>query len=152
MLEVGHPAPKLTVSLDTGESLDLASVAEPLVIFFYPKADTPGCTKESIAFSELKPEFDAIGVKLLGASKDTVEKQTKFKNKHGLTVDLAADVETDLCEQFGVWVEKNMYGKKYMGIQRATFVIKGGEVVAAWPKVKVAGHAEEVLEAVKSLG
>lgn len=153
MLEVGQPCPSFTTTLDSGETLNSTDlIGQPFAIFFYPKADTPGCTKESIAFSALKPQFDALGVRVLGASKDKVAKQGKFKDKHNLTVELIADEESDVCEQFGVWQEKSMYGKTYMGIVRATFLFdRNGKCVQAWPKVKVDGHPEAVLLEAQSL-
>jgi len=123
-----------------------------MVVFFFPRADTSGCTKEAIAFSELLDQFTAANCGVIGISKDTAAKQAKFRAKHGLTCLLGADDETDVCEQFGVWLEKSMYGKSYMGIQRATFVIdESGNIAAVWPKVKVPGHAEEVLACVEGL-
>ena len=123
-----------------------------VVVFFFPRADTSGCTKEAVAFSELLETFKAANCAVIGISKDTAAKQAKFRAKHGLTCELGADDETDIAEQFGVWVEKSMYGRTYMGIQRATFLIDGtGTVIEVWPKVKVPGHAEEVLERVRSL-
>ena len=122
-----------------------------MVVFFFPRADTSGCTREAIAFSALQHEFDAANCGVIGISKDTPAKQAKFRAKHGLTCLLGADDTTDICEQFGVWVEKSMYGKAYMGIQRASFVIdEQGMIAAVWPKVKVPGHAEEVLAFVTS--
>ena len=123
-----------------------------MVVFFFPRADTSGCTKESIAFSELMDDFAAANCVVIGISKDTPAKQAKFREKHGLTCLLGADHESDVCEQFGVWVEKSMYGKKYMGIQRASFLIDAdGTVAETWPKVKVNGHAATVLEAARAL-
>ena len=123
-----------------------------MVIFFFPRADTSGCTKESIAFSELMDEFAAANCVVIGISKDTPAKQAKFRDKYGLSCLLGADHESDICEQFGVWVEKSMYGKKYMGIQRASFLIDAdGTVAETWPKVKVDGHASAVLEAARAL-
>ena len=122
-----------------------------LIIYFYPKDDTPGCTIEAIDFSKSKNKFSKLNTKIFGVSKDTVEKHKKFINKHNLTIDLISDDET-ICEKFGVWVEKSMYGKTYMGIQRATFVIDAtGRVAAVWPKVKVNGHATEVLAFVQTI-
>lgn len=153
MLEVGQPCPAFTTTLDNGDSLSTDQlIGRPFAIFFYPKADTPGCTKESIAFSALKPQFDALGVRVLGASKDKVAKQGKFRDKHSLTVELIADDEGDLCEQFGVWQEKSMYGKTYMGVVRSTFLFDAkGTLIESWPKVKVDGHPEAVLERAQSL-
>lgn len=147
----GDLAPQFSIPTDTG-SFSMADAKGPVVVFFFPKADTSGCTKEAIAFSELKSEFDALGATVIGISKDKPAKQAKFREKHGLTCLLGADDETDICEQFGVWAEKSMYGRKYMGIVRATFLIDAdGKIAKAWPKVKVPGHAEDVLEALRSL-
>lgn len=120
------------------------------VIYFYPKDDTPGCTKEAQAFRDAAGDFAAAGVTVVGISKDSVAKHDKFKAKHDLNFVLASDAESDVCERFGVWVEKSMYGKKYMGIERATFLVDAnGTVRRAWRKVKVPGHAAEVLAAAK---
>jgi len=152
MLEIGTKAPSFTLPMDTG-SFSLADQnGKKMVVFFFPRADTSGCTKEAIAFSELLEQFTAANCGVIGISKDTAAKQAKFRAKHGLTCLLGADDETDVCEQFGVWLEKSMYGKSYMGIQRATFVIdEAGKIAAVWPKVKVPGHAEEVLACVEGL-
>ena len=152
MLETGMTVPSFTIPTDTGSFSIADNTGKNVVVFFYPRADTSGCAKESVAFSVLKDEFEAANCVVIGVSKDTAAKQGKFRAKHGLTVELGADDKTDICEQFGVWTEKSMYGKSYMGIQRATFLIgTGGTIAAVWPKVKVAGHAEEVLEAVRGL-
>jgi peroxiredoxin Q/BCP len=151
MIQEGDQAPKFTITTDTG-SFSMADAKGPVVVFFFPKADTPGCTKEAIAFSQLKSEFDALNTTVIGISKDKAAKQGKFREKHDLTCALGADDESDICEQFGVWAEKSMYGRTYMGVLRATFLIDAaGKVARVWPKVKVPGHAEEVLDAVKSL-
>jgi peroxiredoxin Q/BCP len=152
MLEIGTKAPSFTLPTDTS-SFSLADQnGKKMVVFFFPRADTSGCTKEAIAFSELLDQFTAANCGVIGISKDTAAKQAKFRAKHGLTCLLGADDETDVCEQFGVWLEKSMYGKSYMGIQRATFVIdESGNIAAVWPKVKVPGHAEEVLACVEGL-
>ncbi|MEK9620874.1 MAG: peroxiredoxin [Alphaproteobacteria bacterium] len=152
MLEIGTKAPSFTLPTDTG-SFSLADQnGKKMVVFFFPRADTSGCTKEAIAFSELLDQFTAANCGVIGISKDTAAKQAKFRAKHSLTCLLGADDETDVCEQFGVWLEKSMYGKSYMGIQRATFVIdESGNIAAVWPKVKVPGHAEEVLACVEGL-
>ena len=152
MLEIGTKAPSFTLPTDTG-SFSLADQnGKKMVVFFFPRADTSGCTKEAVAFSELLDQFTAANCGVIGISKDTAAKQAKFRAKHGLTCLLGADDETDVCEQFGVWLEKSMYGKSYMGIQRATFVIdESGNIAAVWPKVKVPGHAEEVLACVEGL-
>ncbi len=152
MLEIGTKAPSFTLPTDTG-SFSLADQnGKKMVVFFFPRADTSGCTKEAIAFSELLEQFTAANCGVIGISKDTAAKQAKFRAKHSLTCLLGADDGTDVCEQFGVWLEKSMYGKSYMGIQRATFVIdESGSIAAVWPKVKVPGHAEEVLACVEGL-
>lgn len=151
MLEPGSEAPDFTLPRDGGEMLTLsAQRPKTVVLFFYPKDDTSGCTKEAIAFTELKADFEAAGAVLIGISKDSVKKHDKFIAKHELGVTLVSDEESDTCERYGTWVEKSMYGKKYMGIERSTFVIDGdGTISHAWRKVKVPGHAEAVLEAVK---
>ena len=151
MLNEGDKAPQFTIPTDTG-TFSMAEANGPVVVFFFPKADTPGCTKESIAFSQLKSEFYALNTAVIGISKDKPAKQGKFREKHELTCALGADDESDICEQFGVWGEKSMYGRTYMGVTRATFLINtDGTIARVWPKVKVPGHAEEVLEAVKAL-
>ena len=152
MLEIGTKAPSFTLPTDTGSASLADQNGKKMVVFFFPRADTSGCTKEAIAFSELLDQFTAANCGVIGISKDTAAKQAKFRAKHGLTCLLGADDETDVCEQFGVWLEKSMYGKSYMGIQRATFVIdESGNIAAVWPKVKVPGHAEEVLACVEGL-
>ena len=145
--------PQFEIPLDDGRVFSSGDAkGKRLVVFFYPKADTPGCTKESIAFSELADQFARHNTQILGISKDKVAKQAKFKDKHSLSVMLGADNESEVCEAFGVWQEKSMYGKTYMGIVRSTFLFdENGVCVQAWPKVKVAGHAEAVLEAVRAL-
>lgn len=152
MLETGMIVPAFTIPTDTGSFSMAENAGKNVVVFFFPRADTGSCTKEAVAFSELLDEFAAANAVVIGISKDNAAKQAKFRAKHGLTVELGADDGTDICEQFGVWVEKSMYGKTYMGIQRASFVIgTDGKIVAAWPKVKVPGHAEEVLGTVRGL-
>ncbi|WOI54111.1 thioredoxin-dependent thiol peroxidase [Parvularcula sp. LCG005] len=154
MVETGKKAPKFKMPTDTGETVTLDSFkGRKLVLYFYPKDDTSGCTKEAIAFSELLPAFEEAGIAVLGVSKDTVQKHAKFREKHELTVPLASDEEGETVEAYGVWVEKSMYGKTYMGIERATFLIdEKGIVREIWHKVKVPGHAEVVLEAATALG
>lgn len=153
MLEAGQKAPLFALPTDTG-TFSLADYSgKNVVVFFFPKADTSGCTKESIAFSELQTEFDADNTAVIGISKDTPQKQAKFREKYDLTCQLGADHETDVCEQFGVWVQKSMYGRSYMGIQRATFLIgPDGTILHVWPKVKVPGHADDVLGHIRSGG
>ena len=152
MLTTGQTAPLFSLPTDTG-AFNLADHhGKNVIVFFFPKADTSGCTKEAVAFSALKPEFEAANSLVIGISKDTPEKQAKFRAKHDLTCLLGADFNSDVCEQFGVWVEKSMYGRTYMGIQRATFVIDASrKVVAVWPKVNVNGHAAEVLAFVQNM-
>ena len=158
MLEAGTRVTPFTISTDTGSFSVADNPGSNVVVFFFPRADTGGCTKEAVAFSGLMEQFRAANCVVIDESvgqlsyHHTAAKQAKFRAKHGLTCELGADDETDICEQFGVWVEKSMYGKSYMGIQRATFLIdSSGTVVETWPKVKVPGHAEAVLERVQSL-
>ncbi|WP_298018164.1 thioredoxin-dependent thiol peroxidase [uncultured Parasphingopyxis sp.] len=153
MIEAGDKAPDVTLQMTDESEAKLSSFkGKPLVLYFYPKDDTPGCTKEALQFTELAKEFDKAGVKVIGVSKDPPAKHEKFIAKHDLAIDLATDADGSVTEAFGVWVEKNMYGRKYMGIQRATFLIDAkGKVVKVWPKVKVAGHAEDVLAEAKAL-
>ncbi|MCT4577204.1 thioredoxin-dependent thiol peroxidase [Donghicola sp.] len=153
MIEVGAKAPEFTLPRDGGGEVSLDSLSgQALVLYFYPKDDTPGCTKEAIAFTEHADAFGAANAVVLGISKDTVAKHDKFRDKHGLKVALLSDENSDVCERYGVWKEKNMYGRTYMGIERTTVLIDAsGTIARIWPKVKVAGHAEDVLEAVKAL-
>ena len=150
MLEIGQQVTDFSLPTDQGQFTLSEHRGKNVVLFFYPKADTPGCTKESIAFSGLLSEFDAANAVVIGMSKDTPVKQGKFRDKHGLTVLLGADHETEVCELFGVWGEKSMYGRTYMGIERSSFIIDpDGKLSHVWRKVKVPGHAEEVLAALK---
>lgn len=157
MIEVGQTVPNLDLVLDTGSNLgEASSLPHPdgkwVVLYFYPKDDTPGCTKESIGFSEVLNQFTALDSVIIGVSKDSLKKHEKFRTKHDLTVELASDENSQICETFGTWVEKSMYGKTYMGIERATFIIDDkGLVRQAWRKVKVPGHVEAVLEELKAL-
>ena len=152
MLETGMAVPQFVVPTDKDDFNVADHHGKKMVVFFFPRADTSGCTKESIAFSELMDDFAATNCVVIGISKDTPAKQAKFREKYGLTCLLGADHESDVCEQFGVWVEKSMYGKKYMGIQRVSFLIDAsGNVAEVWPKVKVDGHATAVLEAARAL-
>ena len=150
--QVGDLAPDFSLPSDNG-AISLSSLkGGPVVVYFYPKDDTSGCTKEAIAFSQLKPEFDKIGARIIGLSPDSAEKHAKFRKKHDLTVELAADEDRAALEAYGVWVEKSMYGRKYMGVERATFLIDAdGRVAHVWEKVKVAGHAQAVLKAARAL-
>ena len=153
MIETGQLAPSISLMTYQGEFTLSEHIGKNVIIFFFPKADTSGCTKEAIAFSALQAEFEAANTLVIGISKDKTEKQAKFREKHNLTCMLGADIDGDVCEAFGVWVEKSMYGRKYMGIQRATFIVNAdGRIGRIWPKVKVAGHAEEVLEHVQAGG
>ena len=152
MLDVGDTAPSTILPTDTGSFALAEQDGKKVVVFFFPRADTSGCTTESIQFSALADSFAAANTVVIGVSKDTPSKQARFREKHGLSCLLGADHDTDFCEQFGVWVEKSMYGKHYMGIQRATFVIGTDcKIAAVWPKVKVDGHAAAVLETVQKL-
>ena len=153
MAEVGDMAPDFTAPRDGGGDLTLSALQpKAVVLYFYPRDDTPGCTKEAIGFTESVEAFDAAGAVIVGVSKDSVKKHDKFRDKHGLKVALVSDEDSDICENYGVWVEKSMYGKTYMGIERATFLIDGsGKIAQAWRKVKVPGHVDAVLEAVKAL-
>ncbi len=153
MTEEGKTVPAFEMPTDTAGTISNASLkGEKYVIYFYPKDDTPGCTTEAKGFTELAGDFDALDVKVIGVSKDTIAKHGKFRTKHDLSVLLASDEEGTTCEAFGVWVEKNMYGRKYMGIERATFLIdETGTVRSIWRKVKVKGHVEAVLEAARAL-
>jgi len=151
---VGDAMPDIAMETPEGRSVKPSDFAgSKLVIFFYPKDDTPGCTTENKDFSALKGDFDAAGTKLLGVSKDPAKKHAKFIAKHGLTAPLASDAEEGgLSDALGVWAEKQMYGKTYMGMVRATYLVGAdGKITRIWDKVKVAGHAEEVLAAAKAL-
>ncbi|MAC11846.1 MAG: peroxiredoxin [Sphingorhabdus sp.] len=143
--------PDLTLTDDSGEPKALADYkGKPLVLFFFPRANTPGCTKESIAFSEMLEDFKSSGAAVAGVSKDSPKKLSNFRDKQDLTVDLLSDAETDLSERLGVWKEKQMYGKSFMGLERSTFLYGAdGKLLREWRKVKVKGHAEEVLEALR---
>ena len=152
MLEPGQKIEPFTLPTDNGLFSLGNKAGNKTVIFFFPRADTSGCTREAIAFSNLFDAFAAAGCVVIGISKDSAARQAKFRAKHSLTCLLGADDNTDICERFGVWMEKSMYGKTYMGIQRATFILANdGTCLAAWPKVKVAGHAEEVLNTLRGL-
>jgi peroxiredoxin Q/BCP len=152
-LAPGAKAPAFTLPRDGGGSVSLADFAgRAVVLYFYPRADTPGCTKEAIDFSRLKGVFAKAGAEVLGVSADPVPAQDKFKAKHKLAIALASDEKHRMLEAYGVWQEKSMYGRKFMGIARMTFLIDAEQRIARiWPKVSVAGHAEEVLAAVKAL-
>jgi peroxiredoxin Q/BCP len=146
MLEAGATLPDVGAETDAGEAVRLPDLAKrTLVVYFYPKADTPGCTNETMQFRDLFEKFEKKGATVVGVSRDAVAKQAKFKEKYDVPFALLADVDSAICNAFGVIVEKNMYGKKSLGIQRSTFVVKDGVIAKVWPKVSVDGHAAEVL-------
>jgi thioredoxin-dependent peroxiredoxin len=147
MLQPGARVPGVAAEDDTGTKVRLRDLAKKsLVVYFYPRANTPGCTNETIQFTELNRSFAKKGVTVVGVSRDTVAAQAGFKAKYDVPFQLLADVNSAICDAFGVIVEKNMYGKKSLGIQRSTFLIQDGVVTKVWPKVKVEGHAAEVLK------
>ena len=152
-LDTGDAMPAFDLLTDGGGSISSDGLqGKPYVLYLYPKDDTPGCTKEAQGFTAKKAEFAAAGVEIIGLSKDDVASHDKFKKKYDLDLTLASDSEGKLVEALGAWVEKSMYGKKYMGIERTTFLIDGaGWIARIWPKVKVPGHVEEVLDAVRGL-
>ncbi|MBX6426297.1 MAG: peroxiredoxin [Variibacter sp.] len=152
-LAVGDPAPPFALPRDGGGTVTLGDFAgRTLVLYFYPKADTPGCTREAQAFSALREEFEKAGASVLGVSADPVRAQDRFKKTHGLSIVLASDETRAMLAAYGVWVEKSMYGRKYMGIERATFLIgPDGRIARIWRNVKVNGHAEAVLKAARAL-
>lgn len=153
MTNIGDTLPKITVKDSAGTDVALADLNGPFVLYYYPKADTPGCTNEAKDFTALATEFGKIGAAVYGVSKDKPAKLAKFIAKYDLSVALLSDEESNATEQMGVWVEKSMYGKKYMGIERCTFLIgKDGKVAQVWHNVKVKGHAEDVLAAAEALG
>ena len=152
-LEPGTKAPAFTLPRDGGGTISLKDFkGRNLVLYFYPKANTPGCTKESIAFSQLRAAFAKADTDVLGVSADPVTAQDKFRDKHRLTVPLASDETKEMLTAYGAWGEKSLYGRKFMGVIRKTFLIdKTGRIVQVWPKVKVEGHAEDVLAAARAL-
>ncbi len=146
----GDKVPSMTVTLSDGTTIDAGAPGAPLVLYFYPKDDTPGCTNEAKDFSALADAFAAAGVKVVGVSRDPMKKHAKFIAKHDLQVPLASDEDGGVSETFGTWVEKSMYGRSYMGMERATFLIgEDGVIRRVWRKVKVKGHAEDVLAEAK---
>ena len=151
-LEQGHSAPSFSLPRDGGETVSLSDFSGKwVVLYFYPKDDTSGCTKQAIAFTEHKNQFSAKNAVVLGVSPDPVQKHDKFRDKHSLDVILVSDEEKKVLEAYGVWKEKSMYGKKYMGVERTTYLIDPkGKIFKIWPKVKVPGHAEEVLAAIET--
>jgi peroxiredoxin Q/BCP len=150
-LQPGDPAPDFDLPTDGAGRTSLADLkGKSVVLYFYPKDDTSGCTTEAIGFSEARQSFEDAGAVVIGVSKDTPSSHDKFKSKHDLTISLASDESGEMLERYGVWVEKSMYGRKYMGIDRSTFLIgPDGAIVRIWRKVKVPGHVAEVLKAVK---
>ncbi|MBN7756224.1 peroxiredoxin [Nitratireductor aquimarinus] len=149
----GSEAPDFVLPADGGSEVRLSDFrGKTVVLFFYPKDNTSGCTVEAIDFTALKPEFDVVDTVVLGMSPDSPKSHDKFKTKHGLTVGLVSDQEKETLQAYGVWVEKSMYGRKYMGVERSTFLIDPeGRIAEVWRKVKVPGHAQAVLEAAKKL-
>ena len=150
----GDPAPAFEMPASGGRTVKLEDYAgKPLLLYFYPKADTPGCTKEACAFQEALPQLGHLGLDVIGVSKDPMKPIEKFAAKYNLTFPLASDETTDVTERYGCWAEKSMYGKKYMGVERSTFLIdKAGKIAKVWRKVSVTGHAAEVLKAAQALG
>jgi len=154
ILDIGSTPPDFTLPRDGGGTITLSGLrGKPVVLYFYPKDDTSGCTQEAIEFSGLRPQFEKLGAKVIGMSPDPVKKHDKFKSKHDLKVELVADEDKAIIEAYGLWAEKSMYGRKYMGVERTTYLIdSAGKIAKIWNKVKVPGHAAEVLEATKALG
>jgi peroxiredoxin Q/BCP len=151
-LQAGDKAPNFKLESDSGMVSKASLKGKPFVVYFYPKDDTSGCTKEAIAFTAALKKFEKLGVFVLGVSKDSLVSHQKFKTKHKLKIALGSDPETQMAQEWDVWGEKTLYGRKYMGMERATFLVDGKGVIAqAWHKVKVPGHVETVLEAAKSL-
>jgi thioredoxin-dependent peroxiredoxin len=152
MVEAGKPAPEISLPDQNGKIVKLSRLkGSPVVLYFYPKDDTSGCTKEACAFRDGIADYERLGAKIVGVSPDGAESHAKFVKKHGLPFTLLADADKTACEAYGVWKEKSMYGKKYMGVERTTFVIDAkGIVRQIFPKVKVEGHSSAVLEAIKS--
>ena len=152
-VEAGSKAPDFSAVTDGGKKLKLSALrGKPVVLYFYPKDDTSGCTAEACGFRDQLPDFSRVKAQVIGVSKDSVERHDKFKKKYGLNFPLVSDEDGKICLKYGTWIEKSLYGRKYMGIERATFLIdKEGVVRKAWHKVKVAGHVDEVAEALKAL-
>lgn len=153
MLQQGEKAPDFEIETDSGQPFRLShQKGKGVVVYFYPKDDTSGCTLEAKDFSKLAPEFRKAGVEVIGISTDSIESHRKFQRKHDLSLRLGADENKAVVEAYGVWVEKSMYGRRYMGVERATFLIDAkGRIARSWRKVRVPGHAEEVLEAARTL-
>ena len=152
MINEGDKAPDITVTASDGSNVNLAAPGQPLVLYFYPKDDTSGCTREAQDFTELAPQFAQASVKVFGVSRDPMKSHEKFIGKYGLAVPLVSDEDGRISDAFGAWVQKSMYGRKYMGMERATYLIGAdGRVVRAWRKVKVPNHARDVLAAARDL-
>ena len=152
MLKIDDKMPNFEILTDKGDFKVSNHLGKNIIVFFFPRADTSGCTAESVAFTNLQKRFEKLNCIVIGISKDNIKKQAKFREKYNLTCELGADYENNVCEQFGVWIEKSMYGRKYMGIQRATFLCnEKGIITNVWEKVKVPGHADEVLAAVEKM-
>jgi peroxiredoxin Q/BCP len=151
MINEGDMAPSITVTASDGSSINLASPGQPLVLYFYPKDDTSGCTREAQDFTALAKEFQEAGVRVVGLSRDAMKSHEKFIGKYDLAVPLVSDEDGRVSDSFGTWVEKSMYGRKYMGMERATYLIGAdGRVLKAWRKVKVPNHAQDVLAAART--
>ncbi len=153
MVSEGDIAPDFQRPTDDGTTLEISGMkGSPVVLYFYPKDDTSGCTKEALAFTEHAKDFSSLGARVVGVSPNSVAAHEKFKTKHGLKITLASDAEKQVCGAYGVWVEKSMYCRKYMGVERSTFLIDTkGRIARAWRKVKVPGHVEAVLDALKQI-
>ena len=150
MIGEGEKAPAISATASDGSNVNLAAPGQPLVLYFYPKDDTSGCTREAQDFTALAPDFRKAGVKVIGVSRDPMKSHEKFIGKYGLAVPLVSDEDGRISDAFGTWVEKSMYGRKYMGMERATYLIGAdGRIVRAWRKVKVPNHAQEVLKAAR---
>jgi peroxiredoxin Q/BCP len=151
MIEEGGKAPAITVTASDGSGVNLAAPGNPLVLYFYPKDDTTGCTREAQDFTALAPEFAKAGARILGLSRDPMKKHEKFIGKYALAVPLISDEDGRISDAFGTWVEKSMYGRKYMGMERSTFLIGAdGKVMKVWRKVSVTGHADDVMKAAQA--
>ncbi len=152
-IEPGQPAPDFTLPADDGRNITLSALRPaPVVLYFYPRDDTPGCTTEALEFSALMPAFRALGAEVFGISKDTLEKHAKFRRKHDLSVPLLSDAQGHVCEDYGAWGEKRMYGRTFQGITRTTVLIDGtGKIAHVWHRVRPKGHAAEVLAALRTL-
>jgi peroxiredoxin Q/BCP len=152
-LDAGDKAPSFKIATDDGAGASLAGFrGQPFVLYFYPKDDTSGCTREAVGFTEALKKFQKLGVAILGVSRDSLQAHEKFRKKHKLKITLGSDPDIGMAQAYGVWVEKSLYGRKYMGLERATFLIDAkGVIVQAWHKVKVPGHVEAVLAAAKTL-